>query len=84
MIVGGVATSKGDFRWTRMADRCLVAGEEAADAGEKEAMVGGFTSSFLPSPDSDARTGDEVISAIQGVSSLLVSLGVPQRIENLQ
>ena len=72
MIVGGVAISKGDFRCTSMADRCLVAGEEAADFGEKDAMVGGFTSSFvLPSPDSDARTGDEVISAIQGVSAYL-------------
>ena len=62
-----------------------MAGEEAADVGEKEAMVGGFTSSFvLPSPDSAARTGDEVISAIQGVSGKVVSLGVPERIENLQ
>ena len=68
-----------------MADRCLVAGEEAADVGEKEAMVGGLTSSLvLPGPDSDARTGDEVISVIQGVSDYLVSMGVPERVENLQ
>ena len=68
-MVGGVATSMGDFRCTRMVDRCLVAGEEVPDVGEKAAVVGGFRSSLdFPSPVSDPRAGDEIISAIQGVS----------------
>ena len=68
-MVGGVAMSKGDFRCTRIVDLCLVAGEEVVDAGEKAAVVGGFGSSLdLPGPVSDPRTGDGVISAIQGVS----------------
>lgn len=73
-MVGGVATSKGDFRCTKMVDRCLVAGEEVPDAGEKAAVVGGFTSSLdFPDPGSGPRAGDEVISAIQGVSDLCQS-----------
>ena len=69
VMVGGVATSKGDFRCTRMVDLCLVAGDEVPDIGEKAAVVGGFRSSLdFPGPVSDPRAGDEVISAIQGVS----------------
>ena len=68
-MVGGVATSKGDFRCTNMVDLCLVAGEEVPDVGEKAAVVGGFRSSLdPPGPASDPRAGDEVISTIQGVS----------------
>lgn len=70
-MVGGVATSKGDFRCTKMVERCLVAGEEVPDAGENAAVVGGFKSSFdFPGPVSEPLAGDEVISAIQGVSDL--------------
>ena len=69
-MVGGVATNKGDFRWTKMVDRCLVAAEEVPDVGEKAAVVGGFGSSLgFPGAVSDPRAGDEVISAIQGVST---------------
>ena len=69
---GGVATSKGDFRWTRMVDRCLVAGEEVDVLGEKAAVVGGFrTSLALPEPFSDTRAGEDAISAIQGVSNVV-------------
>lgn len=68
-MVGGVAMSKGDFRCTTIVDRCLVAGEEIPDVGEKAAVVGGLRSSLdFPDPDSDPRAGDEFISAIQGVS----------------
>ena len=71
MIVGGVAMSKGDFRCTTMVDRCLVAGEELPDVGEKAAVVGGFRSSLaFPGPASGPRAGEEVIWAIQGVSDL--------------
>ena len=74
MIVGGVATSKGDFRCTKMVDRCLIAGEEVPDAGENAAVVGGLRSSLdLPDPGSGPRAGDEVISAIQGVSDVYQS-----------
>lgn len=70
-MVGGVATSKGDLRCTRTVDRCLVAGEDAPDVGEKAAVVGGFGSSLdFPDPVSGPRAGDEVISVIQGVSDL--------------
>ncbi len=70
-MVGGVATNKGDFRWTRMVERCLVAGEEEVpDVGEKAAVVGGLGSSLdFPGAVSGPRAGDEVISAIQGVSA---------------
>ncbi len=69
VMVGGVAMSKGDFRCTRIVDRCLVAGDEAPDVGEKAAVVGGFRSSLdFPGPASEPRAGDEAISAIQGVS----------------
>ena len=74
VMVGGVAMSKGDFRCTKMVDRCLVAGEEVPDAGEKAAVVRRFTSSLdFPDPVSGPRAGDEVISAIQGVSDLCQS-----------
>lgn len=69
-MVGGVATSKGDFRCTRMVDLCLLAGEDVPDAGENAAVVGGLRSSLdLPGPVSDPRAGDGVISVIQGVSA---------------
>lgn len=76
--MGGVAISKGDFRCTRMVDRCLVAGEEVPDVGEKVAVVGGKRSSLdFPGPVSgpvpDPRAGDEFISTIQGVSDLCQS-----------
>lgn len=70
-MVGGVATSKGDFRCTKMVERCLVAGEEVPDAGEKAAVMGGLRSSFaFPGPVSGPLAGDEVISATQGVSNI--------------
>ena len=69
MIVGGVATSNGDFLWTRIVDRCLVAGDAPEELGEKAAVVGGFGSSLaFPDPVSDTRAGEDAISAIQGVS----------------
>lgn len=73
-MVGGVATSNGDFRWTNIVDRCLVAGEEPEAVGEKAAMVGGFGSSFVfPDPWSEDRAGEDAISANQGVSTFTVS-----------
>ena len=73
MIVGGVATSNGDLRLTSIVDRCLVAGEEPEEIGEKAAIVAGFGSPLgFPDP-SGSRPGIEAISVIQGVSSLSVS-----------
>lgn len=69
MTIGGVATSNGDFRCTRIVDRCLVAGEELGALGEKAAIVGGFGSSLpFPDPLSDTRAGEDAISVSQGVS----------------
>lgn len=80
-MVGGVATSKGDFRCTRMVDLCLLAGEDVPDVGENAAVVGGLGSSFdLPDPVSDPRAGDGVISIIQGVSSRCQSWLYGQRL----
>lgn len=69
VIVGGVATSRGDFRCTNIVDRCLVAGEEPDAVAENAAMVGGFTSSLVfPLPWSEGYAGDDAMSASKGVS----------------
>ena len=63
-----MATSKGDFRWTIMVERCFVAGEEF---GEKAAIVGGFGSLLgVGFADSFSRAfiDGEAISVTQGVS----------------
>lgn len=73
-MVGGVATSNGDFRWTKIVDRCLVAGEAAEAVGEKAAAVGRFDSSFvLPDAWSGGCAGEDDISAIHGVSASYIS-----------
>lgn len=71
MIEGGVATNKGDFRWTIMVERCFAAGEGWEEFGGKAALVGGFGSSFglgCAEPFSEAFTEAGAIPATQGVS----------------
>ena len=68
VIWGGVATSRGDFWWTRMVDRCLTL--EGWD-GENVAIVGGFGSAPAGEwvdPLSEIRDGVEDIESSQGVS----------------
>ena len=73
MIVGGVATSKGDLRWTRMVERCLIVEDEPDWLGEKAATVRGSGSSLdLADTLSAMRAGEDAISAIQGVSRVQV------------
>lgn len=82
-MVGGVATSKGDFWCTKMVDRCLVVGEGFPDAGENTAIVGGLRSSLgLPDSVSGPRAGDEVISASQGVSDVCQSRRYRKRVKS--
>ena len=73
VIIGGVATSKGDLRFTSIVDRCLVAGEELEELGEKAAIVGGFGSPLAFPDPSGSRPGIEAMSVIQGVSGPLIS-----------
>ena len=73
-MVGGVATSSGDFRWTSIVDRCRVVEERPDRFGTKAAVVGEFGSPFVfPEPSFGPRIGVEVISATQGVSKSDVS-----------
>ena len=69
VTAGGVATSSGDLRCTRIVERCFVA-VEIPVFGEKAAWVGGLGSLLLTRRSSMSCTGEGDISAIQGVSAV--------------
>jgi len=83
VIVGGVATSRGDLRCTNIVDRCLVAGEEPEAVAENAAMVVGFMSSLVfPLPWSERWAGEDAMSASQGVSTLTLDIAYNERWES--